>query len=88
MLIAAGEIVLTAMLDSLGVPVNERISPDAYPLWGTLDGHPRTYIQICEMDILRDDAVCYARALLDAGVEVREMLYTVSKVISMHFLDS
>ncbi|KAL5362231.1 Alpha/Beta hydrolase protein [Aspergillus floccosus] len=66
---------MTRNHDSLGVPVAERNSPDAYPLWGTLDGLPRTYIQICEMDILRDDATCYARALLDAGVEVRETLY-------------
>lgn len=46
-----------------------------YPLWGDLKGLPRTYIQLCGVDILRDDGVCYAQALRDAGVEVQETLY-------------
>lgn len=33
--------------------------------------------KICDVDILRDDAVCYAQALRDAGVEVQESLYMV-----------
>jgi hypothetical protein len=64
-------------LDALGVPFNKLTSPDAYPLWSEFSGLPRTYIQICELDILRDDAVCYVRGLRDAGVEVRETLYKV-----------
>ncbi|KAH8690902.1 putative lipase/esterase [Talaromyces proteolyticus] len=61
--------------DALGVPPNKRTSPDAYPLWGQFQGLPKTYIQICDVDILRDDAVCYVQALRDAGVEVQESLY-------------
>ncbi|CEL07471.1 hypothetical protein ASPCAL10628 [Aspergillus calidoustus] len=61
--------------NSLDVPAHLKTSPSAYPLWGTLSGLPRTYIQICELDILRDDAVCYAQGLREAGVEVRESFY-------------
>ncbi|KAB8075880.1 Alpha/Beta hydrolase protein [Aspergillus leporis] len=61
--------------DLLGVPIEERTQPDAYPLWGRFDGLPKTYIQICDVDILRDDAVCYARGLRNAGVEVRLSMY-------------
>ncbi|EED23512.1 lipase/esterase, putative [Talaromyces stipitatus ATCC 10500] len=61
--------------DALGVPLNERNSPEAYPLWGQFHGLPKVYIQICDVDILRDDAVCYAQSLRDAGVEVQESLY-------------
>jgi acetyl esterase/lipase len=64
-------------LDLLGVPITERKQPDAYPLWGRFDGLPKTYIQICGVDILRDDAVCYARALQNAGIEVRLSMYEV-----------
>ncbi|KAJ5613232.1 hypothetical protein N7510_006426 [Penicillium lagena] len=60
---------LTVFLDALGVPFNKLTSPDAYPLWSEFSGSPRAYIQICELDILRDDAVCYVRGLRDAGVE-------------------
>ncbi|KAB8229015.1 putative lipase/esterase [Aspergillus alliaceus] len=61
--------------DLLGVPIAKRIQPDAYPLWGRFGGLPKTYIQICEVDILRDDAVCYAQGLRSAGVEVRLSMY-------------
>ncbi|KAL3496928.1 putative lipase/esterase [Aspergillus germanicus] len=61
--------------DSLAVPAQLKSSPSAYPLWGTFSGLPRTYIQVCELDILRDDAVCYAQGLREAGVEVRETFY-------------
>ncbi|KAL3453413.1 alpha/beta hydrolase fold-domain-containing protein [Aspergillus insuetus] len=61
--------------DSLAVPAQLKTSPSAYPVWGTFTGLPRTYIQICELDILRDDAVCYAQGLREAGVEVREISY-------------
>jgi acetyl esterase/lipase len=64
-------------LDFLGVPITERTQPDAYPLWGRFDGLPKTYIQICDVDILRDDEVCYARALQSAGIEVRLSMYKV-----------
>jgi acetyl esterase/lipase len=67
----------TGYLDLLGVPIEERTQPDAYPLWGRFDGLPKTYIQICDVDILRDDAVCYARGLRNAGVEVRLSMYEV-----------
>ncbi|KAF3923646.1 hypothetical protein ABW21_db0206915 [Orbilia brochopaga] len=43
----------------------------AFPLWGDLNGHPRTYIEVSEDDVLRDDGVCYAKALEEAGVEVK-----------------
>ncbi|KAL2839058.1 Alpha/Beta hydrolase protein [Aspergillus pseudoustus] len=61
--------------DSLAVPAAEKTSPAAFPLWGDLGGLPRTYIQICELDILCDDAVCYAQGLKETGVEVRERFY-------------
>ncbi|KAJ0426316.1 putative lipase/esterase [Aspergillus carlsbadensis] len=61
--------------DSLAVPTLLKTSPRAYPLWGTFTGLPRTYIQICELDILRGDAVCYAQGLREAGVEVRKSFY-------------
>lgn len=59
------------------MPLKQRTSPDAYPLWAEFGGLPKAYIQICENDILRDDAVCYAKGLRDAGVEVQETLYPV-----------
>lgn len=65
--------------DALGVPEAERTSPEAYPLWGTFEGLPRTYIQLCDVDILRDDGVCYAQGLRDAGVEVRQTFYGVRR---------
>ncbi|KAL4875110.1 Alpha/Beta hydrolase protein [Aspergillus karnatakaensis] len=61
--------------DSLGVPEDLITDPAAYPLWGDFAGLPRTYIQICGEDILRDDAVCYAEGLREAGVEVKETVY-------------
>ncbi|KAK1768904.1 Alpha/Beta hydrolase protein [Phialemonium atrogriseum] len=38
---------------------------------GLLAGLPRTWVQVCTNDVLYSDGVCYARALRDAGVEVR-----------------
>ena len=35
------------------------------------DGLPRTFFQQCTNDIFYSDGVCYAQALVDAGVEVR-----------------
>ncbi|KAH7318365.1 Alpha/Beta hydrolase protein [Stachybotrys elegans] len=67
--------------DALGVPVTERCSPKAYPLWGKFENLPRTYIQLCDIDILRDDGVCYAQALSDAGVEVRQSLYKAGTLL-------
>ncbi|KAL2867838.1 putative lipase/esterase [Aspergillus lucknowensis] len=61
--------------DTLGVPESLKTNPEAYPLWGDFSGLPKTYIQICELDILRDDAGCYAQALEEAGVEVRQAFY-------------
>lgn len=58
---------------------------EAYPLWGTLENLPRTYIQLCEADILRDDGVCYAQGLREAGVEVRETLYKVRHLSSYKY---
>ncbi|KAK6353616.1 hypothetical protein TWF696_005579 [Orbilia brochopaga] len=43
----------------------------AFPLWGDLNGHPRTYIEVSEDDVLRDDGLCYAKALEEAGVQVK-----------------
>ncbi|RHZ59839.1 hypothetical protein CDV55_104829 [Aspergillus turcosus] len=59
----------------LGVPYAERTNPEAYPLWGRFDGLPKTYVQICDVDILRDDAVCYVRGLQSADVDVRVSIY-------------
>ncbi|GFF86600.1 hypothetical protein IFM61606_05440 [Aspergillus udagawae] len=59
----------------LGVPSAERTHPEAYPLWGRFEGLPKTYVQICDVDILRDDAVCYVRGLQNAGIEVRDSFY-------------
>ncbi|KAH1487424.1 hypothetical protein KXV92_007530 [Aspergillus fumigatus] len=61
--------------DLLGVPWPERAHPDAYPLWGRFDGLPKTYVQICDVDILRDDAVCYVRGLQNADIAVRVSFY-------------
>lgn len=63
--------------DLLGVPWAERAHPDAYPLWGRFDGLPKTYVQICDVDILRDDAVCYVRGLQNADIAVRVSFYQV-----------
>lgn len=38
---------------------------------GLLAALPRTWVQVCTNDVLYSDGVCYARALGDAGVEVR-----------------
>lgn len=43
----------------------------AFPLWGVFEQHPRTYIEVSEDDVLRDDGLCYARALEEAGVDVK-----------------
>ncbi|GIJ83487.1 hypothetical protein Asppvi_002309 [Aspergillus pseudoviridinutans] len=61
--------------DLLGVPCAERAQPEAYPLWGRFDELPKTYVQICEVDILRDDAVCYVQGLQNAGIEVQVSFY-------------
>ncbi|KAJ9155608.1 Carboxylesterase NlhH [Pleurostoma richardsiae] len=36
-----------------------------------LRGLPRTWVQVCTNDVLYSDGVCYAKALGDAGVEVK-----------------
>ncbi|GKT66473.1 ATP synthase D chain [Colletotrichum tofieldiae] len=36
-----------------------------------LRGMPRTWVQVCSNDTLYSDGVCYAMALMEAGVEVR-----------------
>ncbi|PGH02591.1 hypothetical protein AJ79_07595 [Helicocarpus griseus UAMH5409] len=61
--------------DLYGVPSDEKRSPLAYPLWGNLTGLPPTFVQICGLDILRDDAICYVRGLTDAGVDVQSKKY-------------
>ncbi|EGX48748.1 hypothetical protein AOL_s00079g387 [Orbilia oligospora ATCC 24927] len=43
----------------------------AFPLWGEFKGHPRTYIEVSDDDVLLDDGLCYAKALEEAGVEVK-----------------
>ncbi|KAK6522356.1 hypothetical protein TWF281_002922 [Arthrobotrys megalospora] len=43
----------------------------AFPLWGNFKGLPRTYIEVSEDDVLLDDGLCYAKALEEAGVEVK-----------------
>ncbi|ODH46301.1 hypothetical protein GX48_07608 [Paracoccidioides brasiliensis] len=53
----------------------EDFDPLAHPLWGGLTSLPQTFIQICGIDILRDDAVCYATGLVDAGVDVQSKMY-------------
>ncbi|PGH00947.1 hypothetical protein GX51_05496 [Blastomyces parvus] len=61
--------------DLYGVPDSDKTNPLAYPLWGNLAGLPRTFVQICGVDILRDDAVCYVKGLTNAGVDVQSRLY-------------
>lgn len=34
-------------------------------------GHPRTWIQLCTLDTLYSDGLCYGMALVDAGVKLR-----------------
>ncbi|KAK2735916.1 hypothetical protein FQN57_001056 [Myotisia sp. PD_48] len=55
--------------------VSDKTNPLAYPLWGNLSGLPRAFIQASGPDILRDDALCYAQGLKDAGVEVESRVY-------------
>ncbi|KAK6342171.1 hypothetical protein TWF730_001650 [Orbilia blumenaviensis] len=43
----------------------------AFPLWGDFKGHPRSYIEVSDDDVLLDDGLCYAKALEEAGVEVK-----------------
>ncbi|XP_059164223.1 arylacetamide deacetylase-like [Physella acuta] len=47
--------------------VNPLFSPLMAP---DLSGLPLAYIHVCEFDVLRDDALMYARRLKDAGVSV------------------
>ncbi|KLJ05593.1 hypothetical protein EMPG_10926 [Blastomyces silverae] len=61
--------------DLYGVPDSDKTNPLAYPLWGNLAGLPRTFVQICGVDILRDDAVCYVKGLTNAGVDVQSKFY-------------
>ncbi|VUC23547.1 unnamed protein product [Clonostachys rosea] len=47
---------------------------DTLPLEATrqeLLGHPRTWIQLCSLDTLYSDGLCYGMALFDAGVKLR-----------------
>lgn len=47
---------------------------DTLPLETTkqeLAGHPRTWVQLCTNDTLYADGLCYAMALVDAGVDVQ-----------------
>jgi acetyl esterase/lipase len=53
------------------------MSPLASPLLFPT-GHenlPRTYLQICGMDPLRDDSIIYERVLQECGVETRVSMY-------------
>ncbi|EEH33368.2 hypothetical protein PAAG_04418 [Paracoccidioides lutzii Pb01] len=51
------------------------VDPLAHPLWRDLTSLPQTFIQICGIDIFRDDVVCYAAGLDDAGVDVQSKMY-------------
>ena len=44
---------------------------EAFPLWGDFKGHPRTYIEVSDDYVLLDDGLCYAKALEEAGLEVK-----------------
>ncbi|KAM5500068.1 hypothetical protein McanMca71_000512 [Microsporum canis] len=57
------------------VPDSEKCNPLAYPLWGEFAGLAPTFIQICGVDILRDDGACYLQALIRAGVSVHARTY-------------
>ncbi|KAI0776527.1 Alpha/Beta hydrolase protein [Trametes elegans] len=53
-------------------PADPRFSPLLYPSHA---GLPRAFIQAMELDPIRDDAIVYAQALRDAGVETRLEVY-------------
>ncbi|KAF3906822.1 hypothetical protein AA313_de0204410 [Arthrobotrys entomopaga] len=54
-----------------GIPAELLENGQGFPLWGKFEGHARTYIEVSEDDVLRDDGLCYAKALYAAGVEVK-----------------
>ncbi|KAF3490743.1 alpha/beta hydrolase fold-3 domain-containing protein [Arthroderma uncinatum] len=66
---------MKATHDYYTVPDSEKRNPLAYPLWGKLAGLPPTFIQLCGVDILRDDGACYLQGLIRSGVAVRAQTY-------------
>ncbi|KAK6542401.1 hypothetical protein TWF694_006356 [Orbilia ellipsospora] len=54
-----------------GIPPERLENGETFPLWGKFQGHPRTYIEVSSDDVLRDDGLCYAKALEAAGVDVK-----------------
>ncbi|KAK2879983.1 hypothetical protein FQN49_000676 [Arthroderma sp. PD_2] len=66
---------MTATHDYYMVPDSEKCNPLAYPLWGEFVGLPQTFIQLCGVDILRDDGACYLQGLIRSGVAVRAQTY-------------
>jgi len=49
-------------------PTDPDVSPLLFP---DLEGLPATYIQVCGMDPLRDEAILYERLLKEAGVRTK-----------------
>lgn len=54
-------------------PFSEDFSPFNSSV--SFSGLPQTYVQVCGLDSLRDDGLVYARALREAGVEVKLDVY-------------
>lgn len=53
-------------------PENPEISP---ALWGSLNYLPKAYMQVCGLDVLRDEGLLYEKLMREAGVPTKLDIY-------------